>query len=139
MKAYDEETFGPVIALYRFDAIDDAVARANATRYGLNASVWSRSTRRAMAVAKRLQVGAVNINESYAATWTATGSPIGGMKESGMGRRHGADGILKYTEAQTVAVQRWIPLGPLPLMSEQTYQTVMTHALRFMRHVPGLR
>jgi succinate-semialdehyde dehydrogenase/glutarate-semialdehyde dehydrogenase len=112
MTAYAEETFGPVLAIYRYDDIDDAIARANDTRYGLNASVWSRSSRRAVSVARRIRCGTVNVNEAYAASWTSTASPIGGMKESGVGRRHGAEGILKYTEAQTIAVQRLLPLAP---------------------------
>lgn len=139
MLAYDDETFGPVVSLYRFEHDDEAVARANATRYGLSASVWSRSPRHAKAVATRLQAGAVNVNEAYAATWTATASPIGGMKESGAGRRHGADGILKYTEPQTVAVQRGLPLAPFPFMSEPAYQRTLSGLLRLWRHIPGIR
>ena len=139
MKLYAEETFGPVVALYRFSNEDDAIARANDTRYGLNGSVWSRSTKHALRVATRLQVGTVNVNESYAATWTSTASPIGGMKESGFGRRHGAEGILKYTETQTIAQQRGLPLAPMPGMSEHTYGRVMPAMLRVMRRIPGLR
>ena len=139
MRLYAEETFGPVVALYRFADEDEAIARANDTRFGLNASVWSRRTSHALRVARQLQVGTVNINESYAATWTSTASPIGGMKESGFGRRHGAEGLLKYTETQTIAVQRGIALAPLPGMSEPTYGRVMPALLRVMRRLPGLR
>jgi succinate-semialdehyde dehydrogenase / glutarate-semialdehyde dehydrogenase len=81
----------------------------------------------------------VNVNEAYAASWTATSSPIGGMRESGAGRRHGAEGILKYTEAQTVAVQRLLPLAPPKWLDERRYETLMTRLLRVMRHIPGLR
>lgn len=139
MQLYREETFGPVVALFPFTNEDDAIAHANDTRYGLNGSVWSRRAEHALSVASRLQVGTVNINESYAATWTATASPIGGMKESGFGRRHGAEGILKYTETQTIAVQRGVALAPLPGMSEPTYTRVMPALLRLMRRLPGLR
>lgn len=139
MKLYAEETFGPVVAVYRFSNEADAIARANDTRYGLNGSVWSRSTKHALAVAKRLQVGTVNVNESYAATWTSTATPIGGMKESGFGRRHGAEGILKYTETQTIAAQRILPLAPVPGISEQSYGRAMPVLLRVMRRLPGLR
>ena len=52
------------------------------------------------------------MNEAYAAAWGSVDSPIGGMKESGIHPRHGAEGILKFTEPQTVAVQRWLPVGP---------------------------
>jgi len=139
MQLYADETFGPVVALYPFSGDDDAIARANDTRYGLNGSVWSRSTRHALTVAKRLQVGTVNVNESYAATWTATSAPIGGMKESGFGRRHGREGILKYTETQTIAEQRGLPLAPVPGMSEHTYGRMMPALLRLMRRLPGIR
>ena len=79
------------------------------------------------------------MNESYAATWTSTSSPIGGMKESGFGRRHGEEGILKYTEAQTVAIQRGLPLAPPPFLPERVYARFMPGLLRLLRHLPGLR
>ena len=139
MLAYAEETFGPVLAVYRYDDIDDAITRANDTHYGLNASVWSGSSRRAIEVARRIQCGTVNVNEAYAATWTATGSPIGGMKSSGVGRRHGEEGILKYTEAQTIAVQRLMPLAPPPFLSEQAYENLMSRVVRVIGRIPGLR
>ncbi|MDB4888064.1 MAG: Aldehyde dehydrogenase, partial [Gemmatimonadetes bacterium] len=139
MQLFAEETFGPVVALYAYDDLDDAIRQANDTRYGLNASVWSRSTRRAMQVALRIRAGTVNINESYAGTWTATASPIGGMKQSGIGRRHGAEGILKYTEAQTIAVQRLMALAPPPFLPEALYARWMPRIVGFLRHVPGLR
>ena len=139
MTVYAEETFGPVVALYPVASDDEAVMRANATRYGLNASVWSRSARHALAVARRLRTGTVNVNEAYAATWGSTAAPIGGMKESGLGRRHGAEGILKYTEAQTVAVQRGHPIAPPARMSMERYERTMAALVRLMRHVPGLR
>lgn len=139
MLAYAEETFGPVLSVYRYDDVEEAISRANDSHYGLNASVWSRSARRAIDVARRIQCGTVNVNEAYAASWTATGSPIGGMKQSGVGRRHGEEGILKYTEAQTIAVQRLMPLAPLPIMAEQRYTNLMSRVVRLMGRIPGLR
>jgi acyl-CoA reductase-like NAD-dependent aldehyde dehydrogenase len=139
MALHGDETFGPVIALYSFASDEEAIARANDTRYGLNASVWSRSTAHAMRVAQRIQTGTVNVNEVYGATWGSTASPIGGMKESGVGRRHGSEGILKYTEAQTIAVQRGLPLAPPHFLPERLYAELMPQLLRAMRWVPGLR
>jgi succinate-semialdehyde dehydrogenase/glutarate-semialdehyde dehydrogenase len=139
MLLHAEETFGPVVALYRVSSDDEAVAAANDSRYGLNASVWSRSVPHAVSVARRLRAGTVNVNESYAATWGSTASPIGGMKESGVGRRHGAEGILKYTEAQTIAVQRIVPIGPPAFVTAQVYSRFMPALLRIMRRIPGLR
>jgi succinate-semialdehyde dehydrogenase / glutarate-semialdehyde dehydrogenase len=139
MKVYGEETFGPVVSIYSYTLLDEAIERVNDTPYGLNASVWSRSTSHAIEVAKRIRTGTVNVNESYAASWTATASPIGGMGESGIGRRHGAEGILKYTEAQTVAVQRGMPLAPPTWLAEERYAALMSRLVRWMRHIPGLR
>ena len=79
------------------------------------------------------------MNECYASAWTTTAVPIGGMKESGFGRRHGAEGILKYTEAQSIGVQRWMPLTTPWFMSDRQYGTWMPRLLRILRHVPGMR
>jgi succinate-semialdehyde dehydrogenase/glutarate-semialdehyde dehydrogenase len=139
MRLHAEETFGPVVALYPYDGEEEAIALANETAYGLNASVWSRSTRRAVRVATRIRAGSVNVNETYGGSWTATASPVGGMKQSGFGRRHGAEGILKYTEAQTIAVQRLLPLAPLPFLREEVYSRWMPRLVGMLRHIPGLR
>ena len=90
-------------------------------------------------MATRIRAGTVNVNESFGATWTATSSPIGGMKESGIGRRHGEEGILKYTEAQTVAVQRWLPLAAPAFLPRRLYARLMPALLRLLRRLPGLR
>jgi succinate-semialdehyde dehydrogenase/glutarate-semialdehyde dehydrogenase len=139
MTAYAEETFGPVLAVYRYDDLDAAIAAANDTRYGLNASVWSRSSRRALRVARRIECGTVNVNEAYGATWTSTASPIGGMKQSGSGRRHGAEGVLKYTEAQTIAVQRFLPLAPVGFAHPRRYADILVSLVRVLGRLPGLR
>jgi succinate-semialdehyde dehydrogenase/glutarate-semialdehyde dehydrogenase len=138
MTVHDEETFGPVVALYSVRSDEEAIERANASRYGLNASVWSGSAGRAMRVARRLQAGMVNVNEAYAATWGSTAAPAGGVKESGLGRRHGEEGLLKYTTAQTIAVQRGLPIAPRRPHRSRHYARVMTTLVRLMRHLPGL-
>jgi len=129
-----EETFGPVVALYRVADDDEAVERANDTAYGLNASVWSRA--RGEIVGRRLRAGTVNVNEGYAAAWASHDAPMGGMGDSGVGRRHGREGIHKYTEAQTLAVQRLIQVGPSPLLSGEAYARLMSSAVRIMRRLP---
>jgi succinate-semialdehyde dehydrogenase/glutarate-semialdehyde dehydrogenase len=139
MLAFEEETFGPVVALAPFDSLDDVVARANATRYGLNASIWSTDPRRARALATRLQAGSVNINDAYAAAWASVDAPMGGFKESGLGRRHGAEGISRFTEAQTVALQRGGALAPAEGVDAARFARWMSRALGVLRRVPGVR
>jgi succinate-semialdehyde dehydrogenase/glutarate-semialdehyde dehydrogenase len=132
-----DETFGPVVALYRVRDADDAAERANDSRYGLNASVWSTPSHGAD-IATRIQAGTVNVNEAYAAAWASHDAPMGGMKDSGAGRRHGREGIVKYTESQTVAVQRGIPVGPLPGMAFERYARLMTTSIKALKRVPFL-
>lgn len=128
-----EETFGPVLSLYRVADEDEAVARANDSRYGLNASVWS--ARRGPTVAARLHVGTVNVNEGYAATWGSHGAPMGGMGESGVGRRHGSQGLLKYTEPQTVSEQRLHPIAPPDGVGNKGYAEVMSRAIGLLNRL----
>ncbi|MFJ3711033.1 MULTISPECIES: succinic semialdehyde dehydrogenase [unclassified Streptomyces] len=133
MAVCTEETFGPVVSVYRFKDEDEVVDIANATPYGLNSSVWTRNGRRGHAVAARLRTGTVNINEGYAPAYGSVQSPMGGMKESGLGRRHGSEGIYKYTEAQTVAHQRIMPMAPAFGMNDEKYAAFMSRSLRAMK------
>lgn len=131
-----EETFGPVVTVDPFDTVDEAVARANDSAYGLNASVWSGDRRRGRAVARRIDCGTVNVNEAYATAWGTTGAPMGGMKDSGVGRRHGAEGLLKHTESRTVAEQRYHPFGPSEWLPPERFVRVTTAGLRLLRRLP---
>jgi acyl-CoA reductase-like NAD-dependent aldehyde dehydrogenase len=89
MDVFSEETFGPVVSIYGFTSDDEALALVNASRYGLNTSVWGRDTIRARAFASRVQAGTANVNEGYAAAWASLDAPMGGFKDSGLGRRQG--------------------------------------------------
>ncbi|MEW1603812.1 succinic semialdehyde dehydrogenase [Streptomyces sp. NPDC093808] len=133
MSVCTEETFGPVVSVYRFSSDDEAVERANETPYGLNSSVWTRNARRGREIAARLRTGTVNVNEGYAPAYGSVQSPMGGMKDSGLGRRHGSEGILKYTEAQTVAQQRLLPMAPSLGMDDEKYAAFMSRSLRLMK------
>jgi succinate-semialdehyde dehydrogenase/glutarate-semialdehyde dehydrogenase len=139
MELFDEETFGPVAAITKVASAEEAIERANASEYGLNFSIWTRDTRRGRHLATLLQAGTVNVNEGYAATWASVDAPMGGFKDSGIGRRHGAQGILKYTEAQTVAVQRLLPIAAPPQADGARFAWLATQALRAVRRVPGLK
>jgi len=126
---HDDEVFGPVVYLETVASHDEAVARANDSAYGLNASVWG-SVGTAREVASTLHSGTVNINEGFAAAWASVDAPMGGWKASGVGRRHADDGLLKYTEPRTVAVQRLLPLRGPAGMSAESYATTLTSVLK---------
>ncbi|MCL2782650.1 MAG: succinic semialdehyde dehydrogenase [Propionibacteriaceae bacterium] len=131
-----QETFGPVVAVYPVADDAEAIAKANDTEYGLNACVWSSSTRHAYAVAKQVRAGTVNINEGYAAAWASHDAPMGGMGISGLGRRHGADGIQRFTEPQNIAVQRWLLLAPPRGVPRDGYAAFMKLGGRILRRLP---
>ena len=139
MAAFADETFGPVVSLYRVETEDEAIAKANDSAYGLNFSVWTSDPDRGRRVAARLQAGTVNVNEAYAAAWASVDAPMGGMKDSGLGRRHGQQGILKYTESQTIAIEKLVPVGAPPWIRADRYARVMTKGLKALRHVPGVK
>jgi succinate-semialdehyde dehydrogenase/glutarate-semialdehyde dehydrogenase len=134
-----EETFGPVASLYKFDTLNEVVRKANDSPYGLNFSVWTQDLEKGYRLATRLEAGTVNVNEAYAATWASLDAPMGGFKDSGVGRRHGAHGIRKYTESQTVAVQRGVPIAAPFGMDEERYARLMSGALKILRRIPGIR
>jgi succinate-semialdehyde dehydrogenase/glutarate-semialdehyde dehydrogenase len=133
---FAEETFGPVVSIYGYTDVTDAIDRANDTPFGLNASVWSRNGRAGWEVAARLKAGTVNVNEGYAATFGSVALPMGGMKESGVGRRNGAEGLLKYTESQSIAVQRGLKLRPPRAIPRPLWAKTMTAGLKALRHLP---
>jgi succinate-semialdehyde dehydrogenase/glutarate-semialdehyde dehydrogenase len=133
MRVYGEETFGPVVSVYSFKNEGEAVTDANNTPYGLNASMWTRDHKRAREIARKLHAGTVNVNEAYAAAWGSVDSPMGGMGQSGLGRRHGAEGILRFTEAQTAARQRLLPIAPWFGMSEQKWGSLMLRSLKLLK------
>lgn len=100
-----QEVFGPVLALIPYDTVEQAIEMANDTEYGLNASVFG-DVSKAEEVAKKIQAGTVNINEGYRASMASLDAPMGGMKQSGVGRRNGIHGIRRFTEPRTIAINR---------------------------------
>ena len=107
-----EETFGPVVSVTPVESTDAAVAAANDSSYGLNASVWSSDRRRGQRIARRVDCGTVCVNDGFAVGWGAADAPMGGFGDSGLGRRQGEEGIKRYLEARTVATSRVGPLVP---------------------------
>lgn len=128
MRLKREEVFGPVVYVEKVDNMDDALARTNDTNYGLNASVVGPSDT-AWNIARRVEAGTVNINDGYAAAWSTVDAPLGGVKDSGMSRRHGAEGLLKYTESHTIVEMRGMPVSGPRFLSRKLYAAIMGRLL----------
>ncbi len=105
MKAMTEETFGPTLAIMRVADADEAVRLANDSDLGLNSSVFAKDPKRGEQVARRIEAGASIVNDALT-NYFATEIPIGGVKESGLGARHGRVGIQKYCQRQNLVVTR---------------------------------
>jgi acyl-CoA reductase-like NAD-dependent aldehyde dehydrogenase len=106
MTAMTEETFGPTMPIMKVADADEAVRMANDSRYGLGASVWTKDTARGEQIARRLQSGYACVNDANV-NYFAFELPMGGWKDSGLGVRHGAGGIRKYTRSQAILVTRF--------------------------------
>jgi succinate-semialdehyde dehydrogenase / glutarate-semialdehyde dehydrogenase len=133
MTCFGNETFGPVVSAYRFHDEGEAIARANDGEYGLNASIYSQDGTRARAVARQIMCGTVNVNEAFAASFGSVEAPMGGMRQSGLGRRQGAEGVLRFTETQSVATQRVMRIAPSYGLSDERYAKVMTSSMRLLK------
>ncbi|MFD0855470.1 aldehyde dehydrogenase family protein, partial [Actinomadura adrarensis] len=129
------ETFGPVVAIYKVASEEEAIERANDTEYGLNASVWTKDVARGRRVAARIKAGTVNVNDGFGAAFASYDAPMGGMKQSGVGRRHGAEGLLKFTEVQTIASQHIADLEPPGSMSYGKFADFMTSGIKTMKRL----
>jgi aldehyde dehydrogenase (NAD+) len=101
MRIAQEEIFGPVLAVLKYDGVDEAVTMANDSIFGLSAGVWSKDMDKAKAVASRLRSGTIWINEWHMLSERA---PFGGYKQSGIGREFGDEGLNEYTEIKTLYV-----------------------------------
>jgi len=108
MDAMTEETFGPTMPIMKVRDAEEAIQMANDSQYGLAASVFTKDSARGEAVARRLQAGAVCVNDAML-NYTALELPMGGWKSSGLGSRHGAGGIRKYCAQQAILVSRFNP------------------------------
>ena len=119
MRIMKEETFGPVIAVMKVSDPEEAIRLANDSRYGLGSSVFTKDREKGRQVAEKIQAGAVCINDSLV-NFVIPEAPMGGIKESGLGRRHGAEGIRKYCRQKTIVTDRlglnsefvWFPMTP---------------------------
>lgn len=137
MECASDETFGPLVSIYPVDNVEEAIERTNDTEYGLNASVWAGTKAEGENIAVRLRSGTVNVNEGYAPAWGSTGAPMGGMGVSGVGRRHGPEGLTKYTEPQTVATQRVTGLAGPAWMPPKVWAKALPVAIKALSYLPG--
>ncbi|SDR96341.1 succinate-semialdehyde dehydrogenase / glutarate-semialdehyde dehydrogenase [Brevibacterium siliguriense] len=126
-----EETFGPIVSIYSVPSDAAAIAAANDSDYGLSASVYSRSHGRE--IARQVEAGMVNVNEVYPATWGSIDAPAGGVKASGLGHRHGPEGLYQFMYSHTIAEQRLHPIAPTGPLDQKTFAKAMTGALTAMR------
>jgi len=101
MRIAQEEVFGPVLAVIKFDSEEEAIAIANDSNYGLAAGVWTTDLRRAMTVPKRLEAGSVWVNAYRLVSYLA---PFGGVKASGIGRENGIRAVYEYLESKSVFI-----------------------------------
>ena len=108
MKCMTDETFGPTLPVMKVADTEEALRHANDTVYGLSASVWTRDAARGEDVARRVEAGAVCVNDAQI-NYVALELPMGGWKASGLGSRHGAGGIRKYCDQQAILITRFAP------------------------------
>ena len=113
MRCMREETFGPTLPVMKVNDVEEAIRLANDSSYGLSASVWTRDRARGEQIARRLEAGAVNVNDMFVNVF-AIPIPQGGWKQSGVGARlGGAHGIRKYCRPQSVTATRLAPRSEL--------------------------
>jgi acyl-CoA reductase-like NAD-dependent aldehyde dehydrogenase len=101
-----DETFGPILPIMRVRTEEDALALANQSRYGLNANVWTRNKRRGTRLAKAIESGCVVVNDCMVSYGVAE-SPFGGVKDSGIGRVNGRQGLESYCHTQSILIDRF--------------------------------
>jgi len=105
MTCMTEETFGPTLPIMKVADVEEAIRLANDSPYGLAASVFSKDTKKADAIGLRLDVGAVCVNDALV-NYSALELPMGGVKQSGIGARHGRGGIRKYCQQQSILITK---------------------------------
>jgi acyl-CoA reductase-like NAD-dependent aldehyde dehydrogenase len=138
MDVMRDESFGPLVPIMRVSSAEEAIRLANDCRYGLSSAIFSRNLKRAEQLARRIQAGDTSINRTQFVMGTPS-LPMGGRKESGVGRRGGPEGLLRFVAPHAVLVDRqWVTPSTLTLLDPFLYRALL--ALRILRRfVPFLR
>jgi acyl-CoA reductase-like NAD-dependent aldehyde dehydrogenase len=138
MTCMTEETFGPTLPVMKVRDAEEGVRLANDSHYGLQASVWTKDAAKGERVARRLESGVVCVNDAQV-NYVALELPMGGWKESGLGSRHGADGIRKYTKRQALLVTRFAPKRDLHMLPYKARTTSLVGRLLRLAYGRGKR
>jgi acyl-CoA reductase-like NAD-dependent aldehyde dehydrogenase len=138
MNLMRDETFGPVIPVMRVQDAAEAIRLANDSPYGLSGSVFTRDLRQGEQVARRIQSGDVTINTT---NWTfgTVSVPMGGVKQSGLGRRNGAEGLLRFVHTQSIVVDNGLLTQPTPILADRLTVQVAVLLRHLRRWIPFLR
>lgn len=129
MKIMTDETFGPVLPIMRVKNADEALRLANDTVYGLNASVWTRDKAKGERLAAKVEAGVTCVNDVLVG-FGVTDAPSGGLKESGIGKRHGAEGIRRFCHQQVIVTDRFgMKRDPLWYPYDAQTERFLTRAL----------
>jgi acyl-CoA reductase-like NAD-dependent aldehyde dehydrogenase len=128
MEAMTEETFGPTLPVMKVRDAEEAVRLANDSPYGLQASVWTKDAGKGERLARLIEAGVVTVNDAQV-NYLALELPMGGWKASGLGARHGADGIRKYTKRQALLVTRFAPKRDLHMLPYKRGTTKLVSSL----------
>jgi acyl-CoA reductase-like NAD-dependent aldehyde dehydrogenase len=134
MECMVEETFGPTLPVMKVRDAEEGVRLSNDSPYGLQASVWTKDTEKGERLARQIEAGVVCVNDAQL-NYVALELPMGGWKDSGLGSRHGADGIRKYTKKQALLVTRFAPKKDLHMLPYKAGKTKLIE--RLIRFVYG--
>ncbi len=134
MECMTEETFGPTLPVMKVRDAEEGVRLANDSTYGLQASVWTKDVAKGERLARMIEAGVVCVNDAQV-NYVALELPMGGWKSSGLGSRHGADGIRKYTKKQALLVTRFAPKRDLHMLPYKARTTKLLD--RVLRLVYG--
>ncbi len=138
MECMTEETFGPTLPVMRVRDAEEAVRLANDSPYGLQASVWTKDAAKGEQLARQVEAGAICVNDAQV-NYIALELPMGGWKSSGLGSRHGANGVRKYTKQQTILVTRFAPKRDVHMLPYKRRNTKLVGGLLKLLYGRGKR